>query len=110
MLNLIPQKQLNNISNFDDFFCNLFKAGKYGQLTYVRAYEGHLKKGMQLINTRTQEKVRIPRIVRMHADKMQVGDIVKYAALFEFSCFIRIWYRIIFSACKCRNIFQTPTA
>lgn len=43
----------------------------YGQLTYVRVYQGTLKKGTYLYNSRTGKKVRIPRIVRMHSSEME---------------------------------------
>ncbi|OIW28062.1 translation elongation factor G [Coniochaeta ligniaria NRRL 30616] len=43
----------------------------YGQLTYIRVYQGSLKKGTFLFNTRTNKKVRIPRIVRMHSNEME---------------------------------------
>ncbi|EFX05471.1 translation elongation factor [Grosmannia clavigera kw1407] len=43
----------------------------YGQLTYVRVYQGTLKKGTYLYNSRTGKKVRIPRIVRMHSNEME---------------------------------------
>lgn len=43
----------------------------YGQLTYMRVYQGSLKKGQYLFNARTDKKVRIPRIVRMHANEME---------------------------------------
>ena len=46
-------------------------AGKFGQLTYVRAYQGLLKKGDSVINTRTGKKHRVPRLIQMHADKME---------------------------------------
>lgn len=45
--------------------------GQYGQLTYIRVYQGNLKKGDTIINTRTGKKVKIGRIVRMHADQME---------------------------------------
>lgn len=47
------------------------EAGKYGQLTYIRVYQGSFKRGDSLYNTRTGKKVRIPRIVRMHSAEMQ---------------------------------------
>ena len=63
--------------------------GQYGQLTYVRIYQGKLKKGDELINTRARKKFKIGRLVRMHADSMEdinegsPGDIV---ALFGIEC------------------------
>jgi elongation factor G len=43
----------------------------YGQLTYMRVYQGTLKKGQYLFNSRNDKKVRIPRIVRMHSNEME---------------------------------------
>ncbi len=43
----------------------------YGQLTYIRVYQGALRKGTHLFNSRTGKKVRIPRIVRMHSNEME---------------------------------------
>ncbi|KAI1108823.1 elongation factor G 1 [Nemania sp. NC0429] len=43
----------------------------YGQLTYIRVYQGSLKKGVYLFNSRNDKKVRIPRIVRMHSNEME---------------------------------------
>ncbi|KAG7422163.1 Elongation factor G [Fusarium oxysporum f. sp. rapae] len=43
----------------------------YGQLTYIRVYQGKLSKGTYLFNSRTDKKVRIPRIVRMHSNEME---------------------------------------
>ena len=63
--------------------------GRYGQLTYMRIYQGTVKKGDTIFNNNTKRKVRIPRIVRMHADKMddveiaRGGDIV---AMFGVEC------------------------
>lgn len=61
----------------------------YGQLTYLRVYQGTIKKGDDLIITRTGKKIKVGRLVRMHADQMeeltsaQAGDIV---ALFGIDC------------------------
>ncbi|KAF2453874.1 elongation factor G, mitochondrial [Lineolata rhizophorae] len=43
----------------------------FGQLTYIRVYQGSLRKGMMVYNARTDKKVKIPRIVRMHSNEME---------------------------------------
>lgn len=45
--------------------------GQYGQLTYVRVYQGMLKKGDTVVNSRTGKKLKIGRLVRMHANQME---------------------------------------
>ena len=63
--------------------------GRYGQLTYVRTYQGTLNKGDTVYNSRTGKKVKIGRLVRMHSDEMEeidsctAGDMV---ALFGVDC------------------------
>ncbi|MBN8226809.1 elongation factor G [Corallococcus macrosporus] len=63
--------------------------GRYGQLTYMRIYQGKVSKGDFIINQVNQKKVKVPRIVRMHASEMHdvneatAGDIV---ALFGIEC------------------------
>ncbi len=58
--------------------------GRYGQLTYMRVYQGSVKKGDTIFNATNDRKVKIPRIVQMHADEMndveeaQAGDIVAF--------------------------------
>ncbi|KAM9853592.1 elongation factor G, mitochondrial [Aulostomus maculatus] len=65
------------------------EAGRFGQLTYVRVYQGCAKKGDFIHNTRTSKKVRIQRLLRLHADQMEDVDEV-YAgdicALFGIDC------------------------
>lgn len=54
----------------------------YGQLTFMRIYQGTIEKGQLYYNQRTGKKDRFSRIVRMHADKREeidsasAGDIV----------------------------------
>jgi elongation factor G len=43
----------------------------YGQLTYIRVYQGSLKKGMNVFNARTDKRIKVPRIVRMHSNEME---------------------------------------
>jgi elongation factor G len=63
--------------------------GRYGQLTYLRVYQGTIGKGTSILNSRTQRKHKVGRLVRMHADSMEeiqsssAGDIV---ALFGIDC------------------------
>ena len=63
--------------------------GQYGQLTYIRIYQGMVKKGSDLFNTRSRKKFKIGRLIRMHSDHMEdiseagCGDIV---ALFGIEC------------------------
>ncbi|GMV38816.1 MAG: elongation factor G 1 [Myxococcales bacterium] len=63
--------------------------GRYGQLTYVRIYQGTVRKGDTIFNTRTGMKHKVGRLVRMHSDEMedisnsQAGDI---CALFGIDC------------------------
>ncbi len=63
--------------------------GRFGQLTYIRIYQGQLRKGDTIVNGRTGRHVRVGRLVRMHSDEMEdiqdagSGDIV---ALFGIDC------------------------
>ena len=63
--------------------------GQYGQLTYIRVYQGKIKKGDELYNTRSHKKFRVGRLIRMHAAEMEdlneagCGEI---AALFGIEC------------------------
>ena len=63
--------------------------GRYGQLTFVRVYQGTLSKGDTVYRASTGKKIKIGRLVRIHADKMEditsatAGDIV---GLFGIDC------------------------
>ncbi len=63
--------------------------GQYGQLTYIRVYQGEVVKGSELVNMRTGKKFRVGRLIRMHSNDMEditkaeCGDIV---ALFGVDC------------------------
>uniref|UniRef100_A0A336KYM9 Elongation factor G, mitochondrial n=1 Tax=Culicoides sonorensis TaxID=179676 RepID=A0A336KYM9_CULSO len=65
------------------------EAGRFGQLTYLRCYQGVLKRGDNIFNVRTRKKVRISRLVRLHSNNMEdvnevyAGDIF---ALFGVDC------------------------
>ncbi len=45
--------------------------GQYGQLTYIRVYQGTVEKGSTIINVRNGKKIKVGRVVRMHADQME---------------------------------------
>ena len=64
--------------------------GRYGQLTYMRVYQGSLNKGDFIVNNSSNRKrIKVPRLVRMHSNEMNdidsvtAGDIV---ALFGVEC------------------------
>jgi elongation factor G len=63
--------------------------GPYGQLTYIRVYQGSLKKGDTIVNVRTGKRVKVGRVIRMHADEMEDISIIPagyIGALFGIDC------------------------
>src|SRR5262249_38093645 len=64
--------------------------GRFGQLTYMRIYQGKIGKGDFIVNCSAgQKKVKVPRLVRMHSNEMNditeasAGDII---AMFGVDC------------------------
>ncbi|MBP8644942.1 MAG: elongation factor G [Syntrophobacteraceae bacterium] len=65
------------------------EVGRYGQLTFVRLYQGTLRKGDTIVNMRSGKRTKVGRLIRVHADQMEeietavAGQIV---ALFGVDC------------------------
>lgn len=63
--------------------------GQYGQLTFIRVYQGTLAKGSSILNVRTGKKAKVGRVTRIHADQMEDIDIIPagyIGALFGIEC------------------------
>ena len=64
--------------------------GRYGQLTYLRIYQGTLRRDDFVWNQRSGKKLKVGRMVRMHSDEMEdireagAGDII---AMFGVDCY-----------------------
>jgi len=106
-----PNKKIELISDPDKPFVGMaFKIvdDEYGQLTFMRIYQGTIKKGEQYFNQRTGRKERYSRIVRMHSDKREevdtasAGDIV---AIMGIDCASGDTYCSEAKACTLENIF-----
>ncbi|EER45164.1 elongation factor G [Histoplasma capsulatum var. duboisii H88] len=61
----------------------------YGQLTYIRVYQGTLRKSSNVFNARSGKKIKVPRIVRMHSNEMEDVDEIpagEICAVFGVDC------------------------
>ena len=79
-MNLKGDETLERKPSDDEPFAALaFKimtAPDVGKLTYFRVYSGSLPKGGQVMNSRTQHKERLGRLLEMHANHQQDRDAV----------------------------------
>ena len=55
---------------------------RFGQLTYVRVYQGKLKRGEFVWNDKLAKKVKVSRIVKMHANNMEEIEEVRAGDIF----------------------------
>lgn len=63
--------------------------GAYGQLTYIRVYQGTVARGSTIVNMRSGKKIKVGRVARMHADQMEDIDAIPagyIGALFGIDC------------------------
>lgn len=62
---------------------------KFGQLTYLRIYQGTLKRGDWIKNTANGKRTKVSRLVRMHSDEMEEVEFVgqgEICAIFGIEC------------------------
>ena len=84
-----PVKLSNDLT--DPIVALAFKLedGMYGQLTYIRVYQGTVSKGDTVKNIRTGKTFKIGRLVRMHSSQMEDISSIKagvIGALFGIDC------------------------
>lgn len=63
--------------------------GRFGQLTYMRIYQGTLARGASILNVQSGKRVKVPRLVRMHAAEMEDVDAIaagEIGAMFGVEC------------------------
>jgi elongation factor G len=63
--------------------------GQYGQLTYIRVYQGCINKGDTLVNSRDGRKFRAGRLIRMHSSQTEEVEAIPaghIGAMFGVDC------------------------
>jgi len=73
------KEEVRRVSDDAPFSALVFKLRTdehIGKLTYIRVYSGVAKAGSQALNTTTQQKERLGRLVQMHANKREEREAV----------------------------------
>ena len=69
--------------------------GKFGQLTYLRVYQGTVNRGDNIYNTRTGKKTKVSRLVQMHSNKMEeISEVRRNFSKKSFTFFNKIHFLI----------------
>lgn len=80
-VNPYTEKEESRETNPDNKFSALaFKIATdpfVGRIAFIRVYSGTLKQGDQILNTGTEKKERISRIMQMHANKQNPLDLIE---------------------------------